>query len=198
MNNVNFEIGQNVKVTFGVLDGGRTWEFESKVMDIVDNSRNQGVWVDHPECRGEDMLFVELTNPYVNKVESIEEEVEVKRSTTKETEMKEAHKTLDKAFKWVEEDIKVSVKIYDCFEDNSSWEQFDDQQSYDVEIQWAIGEDSYTDCIVIDSYYSTIEDDEVAKNMAMQRAKSVLRTVKGWYDRHDNITVVDGIEVYHA
>jgi hypothetical protein len=51
MNNINFEIGQNVKVTFGVLDGSisRIWEFESEVMDIVDNSRNQGVWVDHPE-----------------------------------------------------------------------------------------------------------------------------------------------------
>jgi hypothetical protein len=134
----------------------------------------------------------------VNKVELIEEEIIPNRSTTKETEMKEAHKTLDKAFKWVEEDIKVSVKIYDCFEDNSSWEQFEDQQSYDVEIQWAIGEDSYTDCVVVDSYYSTIEDDEVSLNMAMQRAKSVLRTVKGWYDRHDNITVEDKVEVYHA
>jgi hypothetical protein len=163
-----------------------------------DGGRTEGVWVDHPECRGEDMLFINLSNPNVNSVELVVDTV-VERYTTKETEMKEAHKALQKAFKWVDEDIKVSVKIYDCFEDNSNWgDRFKDQQSYDVEIQWAIGDDSYTDCLVADTYYSNIEGDEVSLKEATTRAKSVLRTVKGWFDRDDQITVVDGVEVYHA
>jgi ribosomal protein L19 len=188
-----FTIGQTVKVTFGVLDGtrGRTWEFESEVMDIVDNDRNKGVWVDHPELRGEDMLFVELTNPHINKVEAV---TTVEREVIKETDMKEAKKVIQKAIKWEEDDITVSVKIYDCFEDDFTGTQ----QSYDVEIQWAIGEDTYTDCVVTDTYYSNVEGDEVALKDAQKRAKAVLRTVKGWFAMNDQVTVVNDVEVYHA
>jgi hypothetical protein len=196
----NLTIGQTVKVTFGVLDGtrGHIWTFESEVMDIVDNDRNRGVWVDHPELRGEDMLFVELTNPNVNKVEAV---TTVKRYADKVTEMKEAKKVLQKAFRWVDEDeeIKVFVKIYDCFENNSRWNSdSDDEQSYDVEISWGIGEEVYTDCVVADSFYSNVQDDEVALKDATKRAKAVLRTVKGWFQYDNQVTVASDVEVYHA
>jgi hypothetical protein len=193
----NFEIGQKVEVVFGVIDGGRTWTFESEIVDVVDNHRNQGVWVDHPELRGEDMLFVELTNPNVNSVEVIQDQPEVERYTSKETEMKEAKKVLQKAFKWEEEEITVKVKIYDCFEDNTRWGG-STEQSYDVEIMWAFGDEEYTDCVVVDSYYSTLQDDEVALKDAKKRATAVLRTVKGWFQYDDQVNVVNGVEVYHA
>ena len=195
MTNVNFEIGAKVQVTMTMV-GKADWVFESEVMD--NGGRTAGVWVDHPELRGEDMLFINLSNPNVNKVELVEEEVVVNRRHDKAMELKDAHKALDKAFRWEEDEIKVSVKIYDCFEDNSSWEQFDDEQSYDVEIAWALNGEEYTDCLVVDSFYSTIEEDEVALNGANQRAKAVLRTVKGWFKNSDLVVVTDGVEVYHA
>jgi hypothetical protein len=194
-----FTIGQTVKVTFGVLDGtrGQIWTFESEVMDIVDNNRNTGVWVDHPECKGEDMLFVELTNPHINKVEAV---TTTKRYTDKVTEMKEAKKVIQKALRWEEEDVVVSVKIYDCFEDNTyiGNGDYEAQQSYDVEISWGIGEEVYTDCVVSDSFYSNVQDDEVALKDATKRAKAVLKTVKGWFKYDSQVTVTDSVEVYHA
>src|SRR5690606_10328114 len=177
----NLEIGQMVNVNFGKAN----MVFESEIVDIATN----GVWVDHPELRGEDMLYIDLTVPS-NSVEAI---VEAKREVYKEMEMKEAKKVIQKAFKWEEDDITVSVKVYDCFDSYP-----EDQQSYDVEIQWVIGDDEYTDCVVVDSYYSNIEGDDVSLKDAVKRAKSVLRTVKGWFNGDDQVTVNNNVEVYHA
>jgi hypothetical protein len=189
----NLQIGDKVNVTISMAHWGKEdMVFESTVMDIAKTA----VWVDHPELRGEDWLLIAMDENLNNKVEVIEE-VKVDRRHDKAMDLKDAHKAINKAFKWVNEDIKVMVKVYDCFDDNSNWEQFDDEQSYDVEISWAIGEDVYTDCLVTDSFYSNIEGDEVAEKDAISRAKSVLRTVKGWFSNHDQVTVVDGIEVYH-
>jgi RNA binding exosome subunit len=187
----NLTIGQEVVATISqVRYGKEDMVFTSTVMDIA----KDGVWVDHPELQGEDMLYIDLT---VNG-NSVEAVTTVKREVVKETEMKEAKKTIQKAIRWEDDDVVVSVKIYDVFEDNSNWEQFDDQQSYDVEIQWAIGEDVYTDCVVTDSFYSNVEGDEVALKEATKRAKAVLRTVKGWFAMNDQVTVIDTVEVYHA
>jgi hypothetical protein len=187
-------IGQEVRVHFSII-GKSDWVFDSEVMDIVEGAKGElkGVWVDHPECRGEDMLFVNLTNPNINKIVEIIEETTldavIERSHDKAMDLKDARKVLDKAFKWEDEDIQVSVKIYDCFES---------EQSYDVEIQWGIGDEAYTDCVVVDSFYSNIQGDEVTEKDAVKRAKAVLKTVKGWFNGDSQITVTNAVEVYHA
>ena len=174
----NFKLGQNVRVTMG------DWVFDSEVVDIVDNCRNQGVWVDHPQLKGEDMLFIDLSK---NTVEPIDNEPTI---DVEKNDIKAIRKELEKAIKWEDEDINVSVKIYDCFED--------DTQSYDIEIQYAIGDEVYTDCYVSDSFYSNIERCEVALKMAKKRANAVLKIVKGWFKYDDNVTVTNGVEVYRS
>lgn len=182
-----FEIGQKVVATIKTLSGNLVWETE--IVDVVNNSKCQGVWVDHPELGKEDMLFVDTNHP-TNSVEIISD---VKREVVKGTEMKDAKKAIQDAFKWEEDEITVSVKVYDCFDSHP-----ENQQSYDVEISWAIGEDTYTDCIVSDSFYSNLEGDEVSLKEATKRAKAVLRTVKGWFDGSDQVTVNNDVEVYHV
>ncbi|AYP68196.1 hypothetical protein PQE75_gp064 [Bacillus phage vB_BcoS-136] len=180
----NFEIGQKVVATIGDL----VWDTE--IVDIVNNSKENGVWVDHPELGKEDITYVNLLRAN-NNIEIVQE---VSREVVKETEMREARKIVEKALRWEEEDVKVSVKIYDFYEDGFEGRQ----QAYDVEIQWAIGEETYTDCVVTDSFYSNVEEDEVSLKDAQKRAKTVLKSVKGWFEYSDNVIVENNVEVYHA
>jgi len=99
----------------------------------------------------------------------------------KHTALKEIKVELMKTIKW-EDDVQVAVKIYDCDETG--------EQTYDVEINaYAGGE--YLDTFVTDVAY------EGELKLAERRAKSVLRTVKGWFEYHDDVTVEDGVTVYH-
>jgi hypothetical protein len=116
------------------------------------------------------------------------EEIEVEENQ----DMKSIKAELQKAFKWLkeDEDVEVSIKVYDAFES--------EQQTYDVEINYAIGDDVYTDGFINQTFYGRFEGDELAQKQAVKRAKAVLKTVKGWFANNNQIKVVDGVEVYHA
>lgn len=176
----NFTIGQQVQVTISRI-GRDDLVFTSEIVDIVDNHREQGVWVDHPELRGEDMLYVNLSNPNINKVEPIVVKTVEPISQTNQ-ELKSIKKDLAKALKWVEGDVTIRVAVYDCDESG--------EQTYDVEINYYI-DGSYEGGFYTDTFFGDTE------KQAVTRAKSVLRTVKGWFDNSD-VTVEDGVEVYHA
>lgn len=174
-------MGKTVKVAMRGIS--ETNVFTGKIVDYT-TSNTLIVWVERLED-GE-WVAVNLSNPNINTVEEIQEAV----VTVESNDLKQLHKEIDRAFKYEDEDeIKLMIKVYDCFEGG--------EQSYDVEIQWAIGDDVYTDCVVTDSFYSTLEGDQNAKKQAVARAKSVLRTVKGWF-KYSEIKVVEGVEVYHA
>jgi hypothetical protein len=112
----------------------------------------------------------------------------------KETYMplREIKKDLMKAIKW-EEDVRIMVKIYDCSEN--------DEQTFDVEINYAVDGEAYTNGYVNDTFYGEIDDDDVNAKVlmeAMKRGQSVLRTVKGWFENNDDVEVERGVEVYHV
>lgn len=93
-------------------------------------------------------------------------------------------KELMKAIKY-EDNVTVRVAVYDCTDGGV--------QTYDVEIMcYADGE--YIDTFVPDAF----EDGELKE--AQKRAKSVLKTVKGWFEYSD-VTVENvgnEVEVYHV
>lgn len=177
-----FKLNDKVAVKMG------DWKFESTVVDIVDNPKSNGVWVDHPQLQGKDMIFVDLSRP-TNSVEIIEDKVEKEEFQN----IKEIRKELQKAIKWIDEDDKISVnvKVYDCCEF--------DEQTYDVEINLYINGE-YEEGWLNDTFFSRFKDgeDELALKQAKKRASAVLRTVKGWFKYDDHVTVENGVEVYHA
>lgn len=176
----NLKIGDKVNVTISMARYGKEdMVFVSEVMDIA----NTGVWVDHPELRGEDMLFVQIDDNLNNKVEAIQDEIEVLTYQ----DMKTIKKDLLKAIKYLD-DISIAVKVYDCSEN--------DEQTYDVEINYYV-DGQYEDGFYNQTFYGRFLDDAEALKMATTRAKAVLRTVKGWFKYDDEITVIDGVEVYH-
>lgn len=175
----NFQIGQQVQVTFTRI-GRDDLVFTSEIMDIVNNHRWQGIWVDHPECRGEDIMYINLSNPNINKVEAVKTTVERDIVTSLKEIKKDLNKALSPIVRYGEEEVTIFVKVYDCNED--------DRQTFDVEIQyWLDGE--YTDCFVSDTFYVEKE--------AVKRAKEVLRTVKNWFNGAE-ITIENSVEVYHV
>jgi len=173
---MTFAIGQEVKVTLTRI-GQEDWVFESEIVDL--GARVDGVWVDHPECRGEDMLFINLTNPNINSVEVIGFHKD------DHTPLKDIKKDINKAIRYEDGDIKLAVKIYDCDETG--------EQSYDVEVLLYI-DDEYIEAWVTQAYYGQNE----ALREAKKRATVVLRTVKGWYESYDEIEIANKVEVYHA
>lgn len=174
--------GQEVVATISqVRIGKEDMVFNSTVIETTPD----GVYVDHPELQGEDTLFIDLRYP-MNSV--VAKTVDVERNASKRIEMKDAKKAIQKAFLYEEDGIALSVKIYNLYEDA--------EQTYDVEIQWAVSEDTYTDCIVTDVYNSNVEGDDVSLKEATKRATAVLRTVKDWFKHDDKVTVTNKIEVY--
>jgi hypothetical protein len=106
--------------------------------------------------------------------------------------LKDIKKDLMKDIKW-EDNVTVAVKVYDC-SDNGG------EQTYDVEINYYIN-GSYKDGFVNDTFYGIIDNEEVnaeAEKLAVKRAKAVLKTVKGWFEYNDDVTVESEIEVYHV
>lgn len=98
--------------------------------------------------------------------------------------LKEVKFKLMKLIKY-KNDVQISVKVYDCDED--------DEQTYDVEIICSEGDKlNYLDFFVTDRAY------EGELKLAEKRAKSVLKTVKGWFEYNNNVFVEDNIEVYHV
>lgn len=175
--------GKMVRVTMRGLAGKET-VFTGKVVDYT-TSYTSIIWVERTED-GE-WVGVNLSNPNINTVEEIEKEIK----SVAHNELKEIHKNLNKVIKYNDEDeIKVMVKVYDCFEN--------DEQTYDVEINYAIGDDCYTDGYTNTIFTGRFESDEDAEKQAVKRAKAVLKTVKGWFKGYDYITVEEGVEVYHA
>lgn len=170
----------NDKVTVQMGD----WKFESKIVDIA----KHGVWVDHPELQGEDMLFIDLTRP-VNKVEIAQSEIQ----TYENQNIKEIRKEIEDIVKW-EDNSSVAVKIYDCY-DERSYDGFG--QTYDVEILLYI-DGKYEDSWVNNVFASKVEGDAEALKKAKKRASAVLRSVKGWFKYDELVTVENGVEVYHA
>lgn len=171
-----FKLNDKVAVKMG------DWEFESIVLDIVNNPRANGVWVDHPNLRGEDMLFIDLNTP-LNSVELIEEEDKVEK--VRINGLKDIHKELNRHLKWIDEDeeVQINVAIYDVYEY--------DEQSYEVEINVYINGE-YDTTWSTDAYYGS----EKALKEAKKRAKSVLRTVKNW-SFADNVTVGEKVYIYN-
>lgn len=174
-----FKIGDKVKVVLGLV--GEYREFESEIVDILDNGKWNGVWVNHPDLHGEDMLFINLDTP-LNSVKLIEED-KVERVIV--DELKDIHKELDRHLKWVDEDeeVQINVAIYDVYEDN--------EQSYEVEINVYINGE-YDTAWATDVYYGN----EKALKEAKKRAKTVLRTVKGW-SFADNVAVGKKAYIYN-
>lgn len=175
----NISVGDKVQVTFSMI-GKEDWVFVSEVMDVATG----GVWVDHPECRGEDMMFINLSNPNINKVEVIPEVVEIEENQ----DMKAIKADLMKAIKY-EDEVSIRVMVYDCTETG--------RQTYDVEINYYI-DGEYADGFYNQTFVGRYEEDEVAEKMAVKRAKAVLRTVKGWFQYNNDVEVLDGVEVYHV
>lgn len=175
----------NDKVTVQMGD----WKFESEIMDIA----GRGVWVDHPELKGEDWLFIDLTKP-TNKVEIAKVESEIQ--TYENENIKEIKRNIKDAIKYFDEEdeVSVAVKIYDCY-DSRSHDGFG--QTYDVEIMLYIN-DKYEDSWSNSTFASKIEGDAEALKPAKKRANAVLRTVKGWFKYDDEVTVEDGVEVYRT
>lgn len=179
-----FKLNDKVAVKMG------DWKFESIVLDIVDNPRANGVWVDHPNLRGEDMLFIDLNTP-LNSVELIKEEdkVEIKEEDKVEkvkiNGLKDIRKELDRHLKWIDEDeeVQINVAIYDVYEY--------DEQSYEVEINVYINGE-YDTTWSTDAYYGN----EKALKEAKKRAKAVLRTIKNW-SFADNVTVDEKVHIYN-
>lgn len=171
-----FKLNDKVAVKMG------DWKFESIVLDIVNNPRANGVWVDHPNLRGEDMLFIDLNTP-LNSVELIKEEDKVEK--VKINGLKDIHKELDRHLKWIDEDeeVQINVAIYDVYEY--------DEQSYEVEINVYINGE-YDTTWSTDAYYGS----EKALKEAKKRAKSVLRTIKNWLFA-DNVTVDEKVHIYN-
>lgn len=74
-----------------------------------------------------------------------------------------------------ESDVEIAVKVFSC------------GTTYDVEINYYIdGEHQGTFC-------SDVYSDE---RKSMIRAKSVLNSVKSWFEGYDDIAVIDSIELY--
>lgn len=174
-----FKLNDRVNVQMG------DWKFSSEIVDIA----KHGVWVDHPQLKGEDMLFIDLTRP-MNKVEVANTEIEVYENQN----IREIRKELEKAIKKLDEndDVTVAVKVYDCVD--SFEEVF---QTYDVEVFLYIDgeyEDGWTNTVI----ESSIEGDKEALKQAKKRANTVLRSVKGWFKHSDVVTVENGVKVYHA
>lgn len=96
--------------------------------------------------------------------------------------LKQIKEQLFKAIKY-KDNVSIAVKVYDCDED--------DRQTYDVEINYYI-HGSYEDGWFTDTFY------EGEEKLAVKRAKSVLKTVKGWFEYKEDIEVIDEVEVYHA
>lgn len=90
----------------------------------------------------------------------------------------DAKRELFNKLKRVEKDsVTVKVRIYNCEED-----------LFHVDVDYFIDGD-YTDGWNLNSF-----EDE---SDALKRAKSVHKTVKGWFSYSD-VTVVDEIESYHV
>lgn len=79
-----------------------------------------------------------------------------------------------------EDEATIKVKVYYSNEG---------EITYDVEVNVYI-EGEYIDGWINDTFYEGGEKD------AMKRAKAVLRTVKGWFEGSDSVTVENGVEYY--
>ena len=170
-----------VNVTMRGL-AGKKETFTGKVVDYAGKT----IWV---EVKDGDWISVNLANPHINTVEEIVENVV---DIENQEDLKEIRKELEKSIKWIDEDIEIAVKIYDCMEN--------DEQTYDVEILLYVG-DEYSEGWINQTFYGEIDNDDLndkALKYANKRAKSVLKTVKGWFNNNECVTVLNNIEVYHV
>jgi hypothetical protein len=92
----------------------------------------------------------------------------------------EIKKEIMQAIKY-EDDVKIFVKVY--------WTDENGKDEFDVEINYGLDGDFYTDGFTNETYFK--EED------AMKRAKALHRTVKGWFTNSD-VVVDEKIEQYHA
>lgn len=187
MTNLMNMMDKKVLVTYTNYAGETVLTFEGKVFDV--NVDNEVLWVERYED-GElfDTYDVDLKDPK-RSVEVIEEkELEVEVNETQD--LKSIKKDLLKAVRWLEGDVSVAIKVYDCSENN--------EQTYDVEINYYV-DGEYQDGFYNQTFNGRFGDneDELAEKMAVKRAKSVHKTVRKWFEYSD-VEVANEVEVYHV
>jgi hypothetical protein len=94
--------------------------------------------------------------------------------------VKEIKTELMKAIKY-KDNLSIAVRIYDSTELG--------ERTCDIEITYFV-DGEYVDCYVSDIFYDKEEKD------ALKRAKAVLKSVKGWFIRHDDIQIQNEIQIY--
>lgn len=143
-------------------------ELNLKVTVLTDWETKQPLYAVHsPEVKI--VQESELTRIYA---------VDFKESIAPITEIK---KEIMKAVKY-EDDVKIFVKVY--------WTDEDGRDEFDVEINYGLDGDFYTDGFTNERFFK--EED------AMKRAKIVHRMVKGWFQYSESVVVDEKVELYHA